>query len=308
MRRKTFFSRMLCLVCGLSLATLTAHAQLVFKVSSDSLAKPSYIVGTMHLVSATFASQITGATEAINKTEQVIGELDIKKMNSEGFTARTQKAMLLPDGKTIKDVLTAEQLAKVNTLLTNTMGTNFKNPKMMEQMGRLSPAALANAVSAVLYIMRHAGSYNPDALIDFYFQQVAEANQEPTGGLETGDEQLALLYGQPMDSQVKQLLCLCDNSEAVSQSMEDMVTAYMNQDLAALGKVFEDQLNNGCDVNPENRALLIADRNRKWTEKMAAIMAEKPTLFVVGVGHFTGEDNLLDMLRKQGYTVEAVVE
>lgn len=308
MRKKTIFSRLLCAACALSFSALTAHAQLLFKISGDSLVKPSYIVGTVHTVSSTFAPQITGITEAINKTDQIVGELDVKETHAPEFASRMKEAMLLPDGKTIKDVLTAEQLGKVNKLLLNTMGTDFKNPKMMEQMGRLSPAALTNSITVVLYIMRHAGNYNPDALIDLYFQQVAEANHEPTGGLETAEEQTKILYGQPMDKQIKQLLCLCDNSEAVSQSMEDAVTAYMQQDLAALGKVLDEQFDNGCETDPELRAALLVNRNRAWAEKMPAIMADKSTLFVVGAGHITGEDNVLDLLRKQGYTVEAVTE
>lgn len=308
MKKTQLRARLFCALCALSLSAATANAQLLFKISSDSLAKPSYVVGTLHTVSSTFAPQITGINEAINHTEQVFGEMDIKETRSAATTARIKEASMLPDGKTIKDVLTAEQLTKVNKLLRETMGTDFNNPKMLEQMGRLCPAALSNSIVVVLYIMRHAGNYNPDALIDLYFQQVAEANHEPTGGLETVDEQIKMLYGQPLERQTQMLMCLTENSEAMSQSLEDAVEAYMRQDLEGVGKLLEDQYGNGCDFTAEERDALIGNRNRDWAGKMTDIMAKNATLFVVGAGHLTGESNLLDLLRQKGYTVEAVTK
>ena len=41
-------------------------------------------------------------------------------------------------------------------------------------------------------------------------------------------------------------------------------------------------------------------------EKMPAIMTEAPTLFVVGAGHLPGDNGVLNLLKQQGYTIEAM--
>ena len=57
---------------------------------------------------------------------------------------------------------------------------------------------------------------------------------------------------------------------------------------------------------PEELAQLIDNRNADWAKKMPAIMAAKPTFFVVGAGHLPGAKGVLQLLKDAGYTVEAV--
>ena len=41
---------------------------------------------------------------------------------------------------------------------------------------------------------------------------------------------------------------------------------------------------------------------------MPSIMADKPTFFAVGAAHLAGDDGVLSLLRKAGYTVSAVTK
>lgn len=52
--------------------------------------------------------------------------------------------------------------------------------------------------------------------------------------------------------------------------------------------------------------LLLNNRNKDWVEKMPAIMKEKSTLFAVGAGHLGGDQGVITLLKKAGYTVEEV--
>jgi len=58
--------------------------------------------------------------------------------------------------------------------------------------------------------------------------------------------------------------------------------------------------------SPEETAKMLDNRNADWLTKMPGIMNEKPTLFAVGAGHLLGENGVLNLLRKAGYTVEPV--
>lgn len=85
-----------------------------------------------------------------------------------------------------------------------------------------------------------------------------------------------------------------------------MNEAYMSQNLEQLEKDFKQKLNNASDLLPEEWAVLLDNRNLNWVQNMPTIMNDKSTLFAVGAGHLIGEKGLLNLLKKQGYTVEAV--
>lgn len=54
----------------------------------------------------------------------------------------------------------------------------------------------------------------------------------------------------------------------------------------------------------EYKDVLLDNRNRAWIAKINAFAAEKPTLFAFGAGHLGGEKGLIELLRKEGYTVK----
>ena len=63
---------------------------------------------------------------------------------------------------------------------------------------------------------------------------------------------------------------------------------------------------NQCDALPDEEDVLIYNRNKAWAEKLPAIMKAAPTFVAVGALHLPGEKGLLNLLKRQGYTVEAV--
>lgn len=59
MKKKTFITILLALVA------FTANAQLLFRISGNGLAAPSYIVGTYHIVDESFVDSIVGIRQAL---------------------------------------------------------------------------------------------------------------------------------------------------------------------------------------------------------------------------------------------------
>ena len=64
------------------------------------------------------------------------------------------------------------------------------------------------------------------------------------------------------------------------------------------------------DYTPEEKKIrfekLFTSRNKNWAEQLNTIMPQKSVLVVVGSGHLPGDDGLLDLLKRKGYTVEPV--
>ena len=79
-----------------------------------------------------------------------------------------------------------------------------------------------------------------------------------------------------------------------------------DEDLDAMLQLMEERDGNSCDPLPGEMEALLDNRNKAWVEKMPTIMTEAPTLFVVGAGHLPGSNGVLNLLKGQGYTIEAM--
>ena len=287
-------------------AIVGVNAQLLYKISGNGIGKPSYIVGTYHLAPASYVDSIPGANEALASVEQVCGEVDMAEMESMAGMQKLMAAMMLPDGKSLSDILSDEEMGKLNAFMNEVMGADLNNPLIAAQLGKMTPAAIANQLQLVQY-MKMTPGFNPNALIDSYFQSEAKKTDKPVIGFETLDFQISVLYtGSTIERQKEQLICMIDNQEYNQMVMEQLTKAYFSQDIDAVLAVTEEKLGTSCDSTPEEEEALIFGRNADWVEKIPAIIGDKSTLFVVGAAHLPGERGVLELLKKEGYTVEAV--
>lgn len=85
--------------------------------------------------------------------------------------------------------------------------------------------------------------------------------------------------------------------------IDSLKDAYYEQDLDQIEhisiKLYSDSLNYG-DIQKE----LLFERNFKWMDHIPSLIREQPSFIAVGVRHLPGENGLIDLLRKEGFTVE----
>lgn len=299
--KKIFLSLLLAFV-----AVVAGNAQLLYKISGCDLDSPSYIVGTYHLAPATFVDSIPGARATLEAVEVVCGEVVMSEMESLENMDKVQKAMFLPSGKSLADVLDADEMASLNAYMLELLGVSLENPMLMEQMGRLTPTALSTQLQLVQY-MKLTPGFDPMNLIDAYFQKVAVEAGKKVKGLETVDFQIAMLYkSATIERQKQQLLCMVENNEYYSLQMKELSAAYFAQDMETLWSITEEELGNDCDSTPKEKEALLYGRNKAWVAKMPKMMDKASTLFVVGAAHLPGEQGVLELLKAKGYTVEVV--
>ncbi|MBM6993834.1 MAG: TraB/GumN family protein [Prevotella sp.] len=289
------------------LCTLGANAQLLYRISGNGLERPSYIVGSHHLISVTFVDSIPGVHEAMDATAQAYGELSFDNMLNPDSIAYLQTAMMLPDGKHLKDILTAEQYEKLNEGLRSILTTDLNNPMLEAQMGRMLPLGIVTQLTIINYMMKHPSAFDPTKPFDRYFLDDAKQKGKPVGGFETVAYQTeALFKSTTLSRQVELLMCYIGHLDWSENMNEAILKAYRAQDLATVKKAMDEKINDSCDSTPEEDAIIIDNRNANWLKKMPAIMSDKPTFFVVGAGHLPGNKGVLQGLRNLGYTVEGV--
>jgi len=297
-------------ILALAVATFVAlgiNAQLLYKISGNKLKQPSYIVGTHHLVDGTFASKIAGLDKAMTDVAQVYGELDNDVMTNPDTLQMMASAMMMPEGKTIKDVLTADEFERLNQFCKTNIGLGLDNEMLFAQLGKLTPSSLVTQFTLILYLKNSKQKFDQQNAIDAFIQKEAKKNGKKCGGLETFNFQIGvLLKSTPMKRQVEQLMCLVDNVEENIKSAEKITQGYLNQDLNMMYEVAQEKHNDLCDSTPEEEDILIYNRNRDWAKKMPKIMSGAPTLFVVGSLHLAGDKGMVALLKNAGYKVEAV--
>ena len=286
------------------LAASSMNAQILYKITGKDAKGASYIIGTYHLADASFTEKIPGLQTALAETEQVYGEVNMENIMQPASSQKMTAAMMLPEGQTLKTVLTPEQFGKVSAFAKELMGVGLDNDMVFSQLGKMSPRALATQFTLLLFMKNSTTPFNPANGLDNFFQMQAKQNNKPIGGLETIDFQIETLYkSTPIERQVEELICLVDNKEYNLMMVQEITKAFYAQDLQAIEKAADEKLNNSCDSTPEEEETLIYGRNDNWIKLMPSIMAEKPTFFAVGALHLVGERGMLTQLQKAGYTV-----
>lgn len=273
--------------------TFTSNAQLLWKVSGNGLEKPSYILGTHHIASSDVCDMIAGFDEAYNAIEQVYGEVDTDKMNSTGAQMKVLSHTLMPKGQTMSSLFTEEQIEKINQFLKPILGAELSS------FDKLKPVALTSTIQ-VLLSQKLFPDFDAKNAIDSYMQTKAKKDKKATNGLETLEFQIDLLYDSPLEEQAEELVEMAEMGPKAEESIIKLTEHYLKQDLESLLQIMME------DAEPGELDDILFNRNRNWIGQMKDIMPQAPTMFVVGAGHLPGELGVLNLLKKEGYKVEAV--
>ncbi|WP_455590963.1 TraB/GumN family protein [Bacteroides sp.] len=292
--------KILSICLGLCLVATCANAQILWKVSGNGLEKPSYIMGTHHLAPLSIKDSIAGLQPAFDSATQVVGELNMAEIQTPAVMQTMQQMMVTKTDTTLQSLFTPEEYDMISKCAKENLMFDIA------MMPKLKPAFLQNNLLVVLY-MKHVGGFNPMEQMDTYFQTQATAKGKKVIPLETAEFQFNLLYNSTsLKRQAVSLLCMLNRLDKYIGQNKQMTALYLAQDLDGLFKLSEEQEGDQCDPQPGEMEAMLDNRNKTWAEKLPAILKAQPTFVAVGALHLPGENGLLNLLKKQGYTVEAV--
>lgn len=297
--RSTLLGIILIVVLSACFSVAKVENSLLWKVSGNGLDKPSYLFGTHHLVPISFLDEIVGLDEAFGSVEQVVGELDMSKMESMQM-AIMQKA-IMPKEYNYVDMLSEDDYKLLTSQVEEVIGLDFA---MLE---RMKPAMINNLLMITLY-QKYYPSMENGVGIDQSFQDKAREKGLSVKGLEDADDQIFLLLeSQSMERQAELLMCSIKHTELLKEQMDRLQDAYTTQNLGAITDLYNDDSDDSpCPSTDEEKNLMNEARNIKWLQKLPQMMKEKPSFVAVGCLHLVGDEGLIEGLRQAGYKVEAV--
>ena len=209
--------------------------------------------------------------------------------------------IFMSDGLTLKDLLSASDYEIVNAHFSD-MGLPIF---MLEKM---KPMFLTAFASGDIDMGSMFGGSQEDAgntkSYEFEFYELAEDMKKDVSGLETIEFQMQIFDKIPYKDQAQMLVDAIKSvdEEGGESELDIMTKMYVDQDINAMVNMIDEDPSGLGNYND----ILLVERNKNWIPLMSNKMSLEPTFFAVGAGHLAGENGVIHLLRKAGYTLEAV--
>ncbi|WP_320814942.1 TraB/GumN family protein [Flavobacterium sp.] len=274
------------LVIGFVVNAQSLEKSLLWKISGNGLEKPSYLFGTMHAVCEIHFDD--NITKALDETSQLYLEID---MDDPSLQATMMEGMMMKDGITISSLMTEEDAIIVDTFLKENVSISVK------MVDKFKPFMISSMFIPKLLEC-------PMQSIEMELMKISKAQKEEVYGLETITDQLTVFDKIPYKVQVEELIKTAkDNMVKDKAEFKKMVAVYEDKDIEGMIDLMDESENK---ISTDFNDILLNDRNANWIPVIEKVSKEQPTFYGVGAGHLAGENGVIKLLRKKGYTVEAV--
>ncbi len=294
--------RFCCLTTAILLFAFAGNAQLLWKVSGNGLSKPSYILGTHHHAPSKFIEKISGFDEAITTCDEIYGEVEKSDLTGPEAQAAIMQKVMAPADSTLSKVLKPKTIAALDSILKAGTGGVVS----INQLDMLIPTFVSTQILLLVKIELFPENATDEG-IDIAVQKRGAELNKPTNGFETLEFQMNLIYGKPIADQAESLDKMMEKFDKNKESIAKLYNAYTEKDLKKLHEITMQEIEED-DSTPEEKEQsmreMFTDRNKNWVNKLKTLMPEKSIFTVVGAGHLPGTDGLIDLLQKEGYTVE----
>jgi uncharacterized protein YbaP (TraB family) len=282
---KYVFGLLFCAVSVLQSGAQPPRSSLLWEISGNSLQQPSYIFGTFHIICRSDFPITETLKQKITSSGQFYAEL---ALDDPGMQMQLAMKMLMPD-KTLSSLMTQTEFEKISTNFQKIAGMPLSMFNNFKPFVALSMVTI-NAIDC-------EDKLQPET----EFMAMAKENNLPVLGLETMDDQVNAINSEPLDSQVTALKQTLLNFDSVKQVLQELIKVYKARNIDTLVAFMRSK---GTDGDFETN--LLVKRNRNWIPVMEKAMALKPSFFAVGAGHLGGNEGVIALLRKKGYTVKPV--
>lgn len=265
----------------------TAHT-LLWRVSGKELTRPSYLFGTMHILCADDASLSDSLKTVIAGCDKVYFEINLSDMKG---MLSSMKYMQMNGGQKLSDLLDPKDYAKVKGYFAR-----HASALPFGMLERFKPMLVSGLIEE-----EGLGCVTTDGM-ELQIMKELRPSHKPVDGLETLEFQAQLFDSIPYKEQANQLVSSIDSADQNKKMTRDLADLYKNQDLDKI-----DELSRKEDAGMDKYMdLLLYDRNRKWAKTLPGLFSGQSLLVAVGAAHLPGENGVINLLRKQGYSVTPV--
>jgi uncharacterized protein YbaP (TraB family) len=277
------FSR-LWISIGLLFVCSTSNAQLLYRISGNGLKQDSYLFGTIHTMPKEDFEMPKKVMDALKSCGTIALEIDINMSLSEKI--ELAKMTMLPNGGTLKDYMSDSSYTTLKSYCMDSL--TWKESKF-EQYAHMKPFFFSSVV-----LQEKIGKQKS---FEMEFDKLAKKYKKPLIGLETVMYQMETIDRVSIKDQLQFMDDFSDMSE-----FDVMFKLYEKEDINGLYKMISEE----TDMLPEFNHWFLDVRNANWIPVIEKQISKEATFIAVGAGHLGGTTGVLELLKKQGYTVTGI--
>jgi len=258
-----------------------------------------YLAGSIHLLKPTLKAP-PSYMEAFERSSVLVLEVDQRNQTPEELQTLTQNHMLLPEGKTLSQLLTAEELERVQDYLQGIGGD-------LATANVLKPAALLVMAGTLEYT---SIGYLPDHGIEKTFE--SKLGNRKLLGLETMAQQFAAATALPLPLQAELLMETIDQADSAPEQISALVRAWLSGDKTSLSDQFEEATTSVAATQWMEELLFKRNQGMangidsllRGTDQRLTDSGVKTIFVVVGAGHLVGDNSVVELLEQKGYALK----
>jgi uncharacterized protein YbaP (TraB family) len=180
----------------------------LWEISGNNLAKPSYLLGTFHLMCKDDIHFSDNLQKAIKSVDEVYFEMNLDDASN---TLGAMFFMNMKEGKTLKDLYSQNDYER----LSNYFKDSLSMPITM--MAKIKPSFLEAFIYPKLMPCKTLSGVEEELL------KIAKADKKKINGFETIQFQASVFDSIPYEEQAKDLLKTIDSISSYKKSFDTMI-------------------------------------------------------------------------------------
>jgi uncharacterized protein YbaP (TraB family) len=252
-----------------------------------------YLLGSIHVLRPNDGGLPDVAEDAYDDAERIVMEIDLDDpavVDPMTLLGQMQRTALLPEGETLRGVLGADY--DIVQAQLQAAGLD------LAMLDRFAPWFVA---TMLLQLELTKAGFRPEFGVEQRIATRAREDGKPITGLETPEQQFAVLANLSLPDQKRFLLLTLEDFDQLESEAQELLTAWRSGDTGKLEAILTEQF----EEFPELYGPLTEDRNRAWVGGLTDLLDDRDDyLVVVGAAHLVGRNSVVDLLRERGYEVE----
>jgi uncharacterized protein YbaP (TraB family) len=248
-----------------------------------------YLLGSIHALKDDAYPLPPAIEAAFSEVEVAVFEIDLQDMTRAAI--KMMSAGSLGEGRTLEEVVGPETWSAFEAHVEGLGFDAALYQGMKPWMAALTLAAFELTKNG----------YLATAGLDTYLSQRADETGKKRLALETAEFQVSLFADLSPDQSLAFLRYTLEDLEAMIPEIDRLYLDWRAGNVESIEK----SLLEGFEEFPEVFEKMMASRNRAWMPQIEDLLAgDRDAMVVVGSAHLVGEEGVISLLRKKGYTVE----
>lgn len=260
---------------------------LLWKIEGNGIKTPSYLFGTMHMIEKDYFFFPASLEKIVKKSSVLVMEIAGMPDQMEAM-----QYMLLKEG-TFFDYFTPAQKDTILGWAQSKMKMDEKT--FTASFNNFKPFVVVQAAMQMSF-MGKTESY------EMTLEKIATEKKIKIEGLETVSDQMKIFDDLTKEQQAEMVMDgIRDEAKGLDQ-MKLMQQLYARQNIDSLYTYIHKE----GGVFAEEQNAFLDQRNINWIPKIKNYTAKGKAFIAVGAGHLGGENGVIRLLEKEGYTLTPV--